>query len=56
MNSDHASIGSLLISYAGAIATWFTQSHVLGLLTGIFTLINIAIGVIKLRRLLREQL
>lgn len=53
MNNDHASNGALLLSYLGAVASWFTGSHVLGLLTAIFTLINIAIGVLRLRRMLR---
>lgn len=53
MNNDHASNGALLLSYLGAVASWFTGSHVLGLLTGIFTVINIAIGVVRLRRMLR---
>jgi hypothetical protein len=53
MNNDHASNGALLLSYLGAVASWFTGSHILGLLTAIFTLINIAIGVLRLRRMLR---
>lgn len=53
MNNDHASNGALLLSYIGAVASWFTGSHVLGLLTAIFTLINIAIGLIKLSRMLK---
>lgn len=53
MNNDHASNGALLVSYLGAVASWFTGSHVLGLLTAIFTLINIAIGLIKLSRMLK---
>ena len=53
MNNDHASNGALILSYVGAFASWFTGSHVLGLLTAIFTLINIAIGLIKLSRMLK---
>jgi uncharacterized membrane protein YccC len=53
VNNDHASNGALLLSYIGAVASWFTGSHVLGLLTAIFTLINIAIGLIKLSRMLK---
>lgn len=53
--NDDAHNGALLISYFGAVASWFTQSHVLGLLTAIFTLVNIAIGLIKLRRMLRDD-
>ena len=53
MNNDHASNGMLLMSYIGSIAAWFTGSHVLGLLTAVFTLINIAIGFIKLSRMLK---
>jgi ABC-type siderophore export system fused ATPase/permease subunit len=53
MNNDHASNGALLLSYLGAVASWFTQSHVLFLLTAVFTVINIAIGVVRLRRMLK---
>lgn len=55
MNNDHASNGMLLLSYLGAVASWFTQSHVLGLLTAVFTIVNIAIGLVKLRRMLKED-
>lgn len=55
MSNDHASNGALLVSYLGVAASWFTGSHVLGLLTGVFTVINIAIGIVKLRRMLRGQ-
>ena len=54
MNADH-SFAALMVTYAGAFLSWFTQSHVLGLLTAIFTLVNIAIGVIKLKRMLKED-
>lgn len=51
--NEHASNGALLVSYVGTIASWFTGSHILGLLTCIFTLINIVIGLIKLSRMLK---
>lgn len=53
MTNDHASNGALLLSYLGAAASWFTGSHILGLLTAVFTLINIAIGLIRLKRMLK---
>ena len=53
MNNDHASNGALIVSYLGAIASLFTPSHVLFILTAVFTLINIAIGFIKLSRMLK---
>lgn len=52
MNHDHT-ISALLGSYFLALSTWFTQSHILGLLTGIYTLICIVIGIIKLSRMLK---
>jgi len=56
MNNDHASNGALLVSYLGAVGAWFTGSHILGLLTAVFTLINIAIGAIRLKRMLKGGL
>lgn len=53
MNNEHASNGALLLSYLGAFASLFTPSHILFGLTAVFTLINIAIGLIKLSRMLK---
>lgn len=53
MNNEHASNGALIVSYLGAFASLFTPSHILFGLTAVFTLINIAIGLIKLSRMLK---
>lgn len=49
MNNDH-SYGALMLSWLGLIGSWITLSHLLALATLVFTLLQIAIAVRKLRR------
>lgn len=49
MNNDH-SYAALILSWLGLIASWITLSHLLALATLVFTVLQIAIAIRKLRR------
>lgn len=49
MNNDHSAL-ALTLSWIGLVGSWLTMSHVLGVLTGIFTALQIILAVRKLRQ------
>lgn len=49
MNNDYSLI-ALVLSWLGLIASWVTLSHLLAVATLIFTILQIAIAVRKLRQ------
>lgn len=49
MNNDHSTV-ALVLSWLGLIASWVTLSHLLAVATLVFTLLQIAIAIRKLRR------
>lgn len=49
MDNDHSTL-TLIVLWLGAVASWFTLSHILGVLTCIATVLHIVNEIRKFRK------